>query len=218
MAEATGAKENQQKPEVVQLGQRFHLFNPEKRSTLLELPSITSPIPIIANFESIRESTVSISFVPFDPEIGYQLTTEDLDAVKRRRKLDDIRNRNPNTKVGLFLFSLEGSPDSPSLKKEDIAMIKNLRVQLFFPYGSYEAQVKGEPLERGKLSFNYFYPLDFGPLPQLDENDDRELFGHPYLHKGYWILLPRDMNKLSQIEARFFLAPEQQQDRTSASK
>jgi len=221
MAEATGAKEPQGKQEIVRLGQRFQLFSPEKSDTLLDLPVLTSPIPIMSVFdnfesESIGNATVyfvSHSFIPFDPKLGYQVTNEDLDAVKRLRKLDEaynVYNKDTKIKERLFLFSLKSLPNSLFLREEDIAVLRNLRVQLFFPYGSYEAQVRGDPLRQGKLSFDYFYPGDTGPLPQLDKDD--LIPGNIYPHKGLSLLLPKDMTKLSKIEARFVLAPEEVQD------
>ena len=219
MAEATDLKEPQEKPEVVRFGQRFRLFRSEKPTVLLELPYLTSAISISPDFEVISRlhkwlngPIASVSFVPFNPDAGYQIGQEDLDPVSRQAKLD--RSYKPDINEELFLFSLRSSSKDSAIAGVDKAVLENLRVQVFFPQGSYEARPSETSMENGKLDFQYFYPIDTGPLPQISEQS----LGHIYMHKGHFILLPKDKEKLSKIEARFIPALEEPEKSTPSSR
>lgn len=216
-------QEQQPKPEVVELNQRFQLVrlenlvstvrphNSEKRGfscpVSLELFSGYIPIPFDINFDSdYRIDPTWI--IPLNSDMGYRITNEDFDPKSRYEKLQKAARQISELKDG-FTLSLS-SKGKLSKDYNALRELQQLRVHLFFSNGSYESQPAGDVSKEKTLTFSHFYPLDTGPLPQLPNKEHN--IGEIRPFKGHRIALPNifvDRGRLSQIQARFVFAPEE---------
>ena len=151
-----------------------------------------------------------LSITPFNPEIGYQIDSEDLNQESRRKKtlrqLEELEKLIDYDQA--FVLSIE------CLDLEEKTLYEKLRVLVRFPSGFYEAKSNtfyddntGKPVA---VAFGQFYPVDAGPLPGVFLESDRVLLGRKW--SGFWIYLPNDLEKLKQIRMQFVLAPEEVQD------
>lgn len=214
-------REQQPKPETIRLEQIFQLIRPERltptvtvwrgfsRPVSLEVFPENKPIPFDIYLNNIIQNNISPILpdwiTPLNPGDGYQITNEDFNPKSRYAKLRKVGSQPPKIEDGFYLtLSSKGElPKDENVLKE----LQRLRVHLFFPNwgGSYESQPAGDVSERRTLEFSHFYPLDTGPLPQLSNKE--MVLGSLRPYKGHMIGLPKDMNKLSQIEAAFVLDP-----------
>ena len=216
----------QPKQEIVKLGQRFQLFESENLipsfyrneprgfsyPVSLELSSGNNPISFDIHLDNISP-VLPVWITPFNPDMGYQITNEDFDPKSRYTKLARVDRQTPKLKDGFYLFFVS---KGELLKEENpLEELQRLRVHLFFPSGYYESQPAGNVSEKKYLEFSHFYPADTGPLPQLPEEE--LILGRIRPFKGHLIILPKDfpndINKLSQVQARFVLADEQPQEK-----
>ncbi len=114
-----------------------------------------------------------------------------------------------------------------TINPEFLPLIRRLRVQVFFPSSppdvapddpnfhsasSYEARPRPLFLNSTMPDINFldFYPLETGPLPTTDPDDENLLKSH--LDQGFGLQLPLDLEKLKQIEIKFIILPEQKTD------
>lgn len=161
---------------------------------------------------------------PFDPEIGYQIDSEDLKLDSRQRKTERLKNELEKvidfSKAPLFLniqahdttlneLGLNEEDEAVRLRykfsEEMLDLLNRLRVLVSFPEGLYAARSWKTRLSLGGIDFRFFYPGDSGPLPIKSES-----FG---LFEGFHLFLPSDPEKLSQIRARFVMVEEQPEER-----
>lgn len=243
----------------VGIGQLFVLFPPdntrEKDHKLLDkvapgvwkredYSSLVVNSGLVAPFKMFPETCIGQSpfntdfIAPFNPELGYIITGEDLSVPTRLEKMRRMREegmirRVYNKDISTALYVSSRDPESlryatfdsdyekkafkelgflsgvevwkfglPNylFKPEIVEQLKKIRLQLFFPKSQYEARLEEELLNEGKLSFELFYPLDTGPLPVVDSEEDAI-----HLKKGLHLYLPSDMAKLQQISAKFVL-------------
>jgi len=223
----------QPKPErEISLGQDFSLFDPKhtiKSRSQNEVTIFKSPIRL--NLENNLETPLNIhastsptykgeSITPFDPELGYQIDSEDLKLetrIQKMKRLHDTLNRKIDfSKAPLYLAIYKHEFDSTYrlglneeskrnsvlagnlFPQEMFDLLKRLRVLVSFPEGkgAFEAKSSLRELGHGSISFDNFYPVDSGPLPV--DNDLR--LG--VLHEGFLLVLPSDPEKLAQIKAR----------------
>lgn len=200
-------------------------------SIILDTGSLPG-IPIHVNAKRNHEYKFRI-ITPFDPEEGYQITQEDLTPETRVEKwkrvvqstlvssvdmekaplglhvaAEDISELN---KLGLCITYPD--PDNPDVshfkfKPEVEALLKRLRLLLFFPNSTFEAkpvQLLGDLGD--ELAFWDFYPLDAGPLPKPPY-----LVVNQHTPEGYHLQLPSDPEKLRQIRARFILVDQDSEE------
>lgn len=120
----------------------------------------------------------------------------------RHATFDSDYEKKEFEKLG-FLSGAEiwkhGLPNYP-FKPEIVEQLKKIRLQLFFPNSQYEARLEEYLLNEGRLFFELFYPLDTGPLPVV--NSDEEAL---QLKEGFPLHLPSDIVRLQQISAKFVL-------------
>ena len=214
-------KELQPKPErVITLGEEFHPFDPaenqiEKGEAFRDVNQLSSriilfagtnlkfPLRIIA-FPGISPKTHAIT--PFDPEVGYQITYEDLNWQSRIKKLERLSREKLGefiefSKAPLYLKVTDFPFKWTSSVPEERAILDSLRLFVWFPKGSFEG--KPHTTNVPDSSFAMFYPQDTGPLPMEDISI--------HLKAGFYLFLPSDPEKLSQIRAMFVLVEEETQ-------
>lgn len=213
-------------PEVVALNQEFYAFDPRrtiqtlygklgfyefKREIILEtgvLPHL--PIELSASIDT--EVPKSQTLTPFNPESGYTITQEDFSLETRRKKINDIGERELNeeefAKAPLLITAecdeekfkkakLYYRPYELSLKVENV--LRRLRLLLIFPNGSLEGK---SDTSDGILFFIEFYPIDDPPIPTGGE--------YPLNTAGFLVHVPSNIEKLSQIRAKFILVDDKQ--------
>lgn len=99
-------EQNQPKPEVVQLGQKFQLFKPERTSFNKNDGKVKTGIALhieglpmlrfeleLSPSDKIDPYPVGLTFFPSDPEKGYTVTNEDFDPGTRTEKEDAIKDQ-----------------------------------------------------------------------------------------------------------------------------
>ena len=236
----------QPKPErTVSLGEEFHPFDPkytvyrpEIRGSYEEIP-IKSPIQLNlegTNFPlEIEASSHSdrlfnnwgMCITPFDPELGYQIDSDDLNLATRRKKLKRLGDKlleTINSEKAPYLFqmsAIERNLNKVGLNKkraedtyeyefpkDTIDLLRRLRLHVFFPKLRFEGKIDELFIKDGSIHFFDFYPADTGPLPVGDEEIDVEGW---LIRDGLFLALPSDPEKLAQIRARFVLVEEQPQ-------
>ncbi len=183
------------------------------------------PISIFLAGALLRDDPNTPAFTPLNPNESYHVTNDDSNPVRRLEKIKKFRKENriiPNAESFFHLALGNGESSRGNIdlyhtisrnkhifKEGFLEALGKMRIQLFFPNGSYEAQPKTDYLGRdGVLYFTSFYPLDTGPLPKLPEKD--QIAGDIRLHKGLPLRLPKDTRQLSQIQARFVFAQDRQ--------
>ena len=150
------------KEENVRIGQDFALFDPN-RTVTLRIPgrAIHQSKITLSGMEGvlpIRMQTWAVSvardkgrvITPFQPEVGYQVIDEDLDADKRIAKVerlcDELQQAVPLEHASLVISVHVGEINRPDLitrtgtgdmdyefKPEVASILKSLRLQLTFP-------------------------------------------------------------------------------------
>lgn len=189
----------------------------------LALPGV--PYPIIAFSLSdhgavlLADVSSAISghaITPFTPELGYKVTPADQDPAARQAKLDRVpakeqveesRIQNP-----LWLSTVLNLPGAESdfyrhlqQHPEVYDTISGLRLQLTFPTSTYEAQASTlsdrfqentyeEFMRSRQLFFGDWYPVEPGRL-------------HPRAIRNHGVSLPRNMDQLKLIKAKFLPGP-----------
>lgn len=218
-----------QKSEVIRLGQDFALFDPKRtairdshapaRLTGGPLKEFLSHVVLNTNgvlpeFEigaSANFSALSIYqkpriIAPFEPEIGYAIDEADFDTEKRAEKVsqeDWTERSSPTQKLILRLKSYFDSSITEAdlmrkIKPQYVPFLQTLRAQLQFPSGiTLESKPTFGDFMTESMSFNYFYPLDFRPLASVPKER---------LDEGLSVLLPSDLDQLSQIMARYVIS------------
>lgn len=205
MDNKTEQKGQRVEPEVVRPGQEFQLFNPEKKSIVLDNFEVLLPLELYTSgFPFNLWSKAEIN--PFNPSEGYIVTKADLRIETRAAKVRKaLEAKEP--KLNTVYLSVS-SANVTSRTKEEMEVLDKLRLQLFFPNGS---SFEGKPtlsVAHGKweqeefVTFDIFYPLDTGPLPNQDYLQGIQ----PAILEGHQIFVPK--NKLSEIRAKFVLAEE----------
>lgn len=220
----------------ISLGQDFHLLdslipviaNDLAGNELWESPIILNTdserIPLTVSL-NLRYIEYGRAIAPFNPDIGYQIDSRDFTLESRIRKIQDLGIDNLDSFIdfakapfnliigggkrtlresGLSRLSLRRFPQC-EFYPEVLSLLKAMRLLLFFPGGSFEAKPDEDSLEDGQLSFEDFLPQDSPPLPIATDDDKWKRF----LNKGFWLFVPSDPKKLSEIRARFVLADQE---------
>ena len=226
-------EQEQPKPErVIQLGQEFQPFDPKYakpgRSSFVGINNFISQvklnlgndlnIPFDVNTSGSKSRKI-VAITPFDPEVGYQIDSEDLKLETRLQKIERLKEElNKNIDFQKAPLSLNVSCDSYTLNKlglnigegyssskfsqEMLTILRKLRLYAFFPKGRFETRPWEISLGLGEIRFNSYYPIDTGPLPALEHTERN-------VHEGFYLFLPSDPEKLAQIRARFVMVDEQ---------
>lgn len=160
------------------------------------------------------------AFTPFNPELGYQIDSDDLQLETRIKKLQraDREQRIDFSKAPIFIhigtdsFYLHKHGLNTKLKdpllhlykfpKEMLDSLRRLRVLVFFPTQHFEARPEEIQLGWGGISFDDFYPIDLGPLPTAKPE---AFLGRLKLREGLKLFVPSDFEKLKQIRVKFVL-------------
>ena len=226
----------QPKPErVIKLGEEFQLFDPQRVHVakwgnqpsrydyrlLLDIEdNFQLPLHVYTadiddgDYTSMGRERYLMPFGPRDD--GYPIDPEDFNIKTRRSKLKRMQKELQQpidlTKNPLWLF-LDTDVDELhelGLNKEKgdnyefpykmIDLLKRLRLTLKTPEGLFEATPSSDYPRTGTVFFGSFYPADFGPLATDDPVK---------LSYGLELALPSDLEKLSQIRARFVMVDEQ---------
>lgn len=245
-------REQGRKKIVKKLGERFNPYglpNPHK----IELPSIENVFGVQktrtnefylsladeANIPLIPFLTATFlvrgqkrnTYTPANPSEGYEVTAEDFDLEKRKKKLQSI-DGDVNRKVAPLGWNVTSSSVTDltesgiaegtdllkhRIKNKYLPMIKRLRLQVFFPgsdpeikyddprfrrSSSFEARPSPLSLEFGDINFRNFYPLETGPLKSSGS-------GSLDIAEGNGFQLPDNPKYLSKIEIEFILLPEE---------
>lgn len=221
-------KEQQQpKPKIVQLGQKFHPFDPAENGTditegthTLSIPDEDLKIPLDIGIDPSRVSA-RVAIDPFNPEIGYRIDNEDLNLesriAKNRRLMHkpEFAIRYSKTPVVLriqvmrdvlakALIKKESRMLTDKLSEETLGLLRKLRARVVSGQTSFEAKPNETSLSLGELELNYFYPVDSGPLPTTED-----LANNEGLYEGFLLIFPNDLEKLKQIQVQLVLAEEE---------
>lgn len=190
-------------------GGRIRFFN---SSRLLELPDMLYSVKL--DFRSGNTyNQRGIEITPFDPELGYVITAEDLNLESRKKKIDREMGRkkistlciiHPQRTLDLTtrpnVIGKDGIRHYNSLP-ENFPTLSLLRFQVSFPDVYLESRYCHD---KSGGSFDRFYPHDTGELPDVGL-----LIGlYNQATYGHRLILPNDPNKLAQIKGRFVLARE----------
>lgn len=176
------------------------------------------------------------TITPFKPNLGYQITGEDFNSKPRITKILQLLKELSSQEHDLTELSqqrelLVGTDSSEvkmfefvnhedaffnhfRLKPEVLAVLKRLRVQLFFPTSSFESKLEfGDfnpkfSLPELSVDFEEFYPLDKGPLPVNTRLAER-YYVENEMRRGFSLAIPRavSLNEpwIGQIRAKFIL-------------
>lgn len=236
-------KESQQKPErIIVLGQEFYPFDLSHINSRinkdripgrltrefyskikLEVDDLKIPIWFTTNAK-IGSKVWTIT--PFDPDVGSNITYEDLDLQSRLEKIRRLRkelakesfdsNRaSSELKIATYADELNKNglnirQEKPILRwnfpEEMLATLSRLRVKTSFPTMSLGAKISEISLNLGDIDFHPFYPLDTGPLPVRKDIFDAGIM------EGFSVFLPDDPEKLSQMRTRFILVEERPEE------
>ncbi len=188
----------------------------------LNIPGLPlTPFKFTANNYGIEKA---YCVTPFDRDIGYPIDQDDLDPQSRIDKykrlgkslFKNLSMTSQNANLDVYSYSndmrLEDEPSilrHPSLSRFNALqtnILQNLRLQLFFPEGSFESRLKVKEPESGDLYFGLFYPVDTGPL-QVPDNYKVDIDGSEIvITDGYLLHVPsEDIDLLQQIKGRFLL-------------
>ncbi|GEM_PF-2125008 len=218
----------------IDLGIKFFLFDPEntrdsdrdrKHEGFFSSKVLHSGV--IPPFGVDVEATtyykpIGIEITPFNPDISYQFTEEDFYPDFKDQKCASLEEKQDNpqylieSQSPLNLVVGLGQTDqeifrlnAPVEAKRDF--FGRLRLQLWFPEETFEAQAYQYNIEdaisnSSSIYFSDFYPTAFkdtlkATLQRENAAKSPKLFGNP-------LQLPSDEDKLSQIRAIFILAEE----------
>lgn len=224
MAESTG-KESQQELEVklVNLGDFFYPFAKDApRFFSLNIDNkVVVPVEVerldIGEGEPLTKEEV---ILPFTPEEGYLLDSDDYTLESRikkqkrlRKELEKPINKEINFKqlVIVACTGLENPKRLEPFSPDDADLFRRLGVYMGFPEEArgvrFEARIdewtakdlRKEPPE-SNIFFSLFYPVDLGRPVTDFKGRMRDMF---------FLGLPRDPEKLNGIRMKFFLAPEE---------
>ncbi len=225
-------------PQIVRLNQPFSLFDPLRTDyipvNMHYPPEYTGQLStsVTLKMETIPEFSIDIFLInafclysrgfaltPFNPEIGYTITSEDYNLEKRFKKLISQKehwNQKLVNPLASHLLTIQESPDGLKALKtpneyylghltmdpEYVEELEKLRVLLSFPRGSYLA-MPADSLPFSLL-LQQFFPADSGPLAK-DPRGKASRGLEFYLSKDMPILLPFDRPKLESITAKFVI-------------
>lgn len=228
------AKEVQQTVREIQIGKMFSPFDPNfvrktshyadyyeninyfSTDIILTINGIKTLLFIAT---PVSKMATSKGMNPFDFSLGHRITKEDFQQdtglkktsleIDRESKKQTYSKEAPNflfiTNTCWLLNTLADiTPNTQEdyrirniFPKEAKEFFLKLRAQVFFPTGSFESKPIEPYLKTGETNFVNFYPLDIRP----PKNGS--------LREGLSILLPDNLEKLTQIEMCFVLAEEQ---------
>lgn len=233
-------REAQPKPErIIVPNQEFAPFDPlSSRSYIFDgynglrpINSLSSKIrlairdkiiPLIITTLPFRGARKLEMITPFDPELGYTITNEDMNREARSKKLIRLssffRTREEEyidfNKAPTALHVMTSSFDLPPSRNLDktkdgnyfgqemLELLSGLRIQVFVSKLALEAKPNTSSLQHGEIFFNDYYPRDTGPLPPVIQCNNQ----------GFYIALPDDPEKLAQIGMKFVLVNKDQEE------
>lgn len=229
-------KENQPKPiREIQIGQDFHPFDPAYTTQNISgLGHKQSKSSIVLNIESNLKIPININtyasrtqkghaITPFDPALGYQIDSEDLELERRlaktKRLEDELRQNIDFAKAPLHIsvwsdgdllhelgLNKKHKLSGYQFSQEMSDLLRRLRLLVYFPKSKFEAKPWETSLDLGGIYFREFYPIDSGPLPTS------KTYRGSGPQEGFSLFLPSDPEKLAQIRARFVMVEEQPQE------
>ncbi len=184
--------------EVVQPGEEFLLFDPERNRTQVRFADdhsfagLKSSIRLetglfgklhisIAAAAYIKESCAVIT--PFDREQGYPLDKDDLSLHTRLVKISKLKREPTKTIQGLNLLVFVTYADIASngmlhallqenptaTERDGASILRHLFLTLKFPRGSSFTARASYNSHRRLLLFAPFFPSDMGPLPNTGD-------------------------------------------------
>lgn len=199
-------KESKTENPEVQIGQVFQLF-PKDNTHITEITrryriqEYTSDTRLVApTKERVSFSATLVQNViptdaivtPFNPEKGYSIDEFDFDEYTSNYKFERWKKHANPDQIDPLKLGL----NSPLSRVDDISdntydSLQDLRIQIIA--NGLVCQANQSHIdEDAKIDFDYFYPLDSGPLPYLPGN-------------GFHIHLPDDFEKIQTVRARFVL-------------
>ena len=229
------------KPEVVRINQDFLLLGPERTirkfnstfwveqfssQVLLDFSGKEMfPVLPIRIYFSPGRCTIQRTITPFDPELGYQITAEDLNLSERLEKIqreqDRLKKLVPFDRAPLWinlmnmsrynleeLGLIEPGPDLEHFTPEATSIFSRLRLQLKIITSNEQAPsyLESRPNRTGlairEITFREFYPLDTGPLATPTDSIDAVINN---IEEGLSVYVPSDLEKIKTIEGRFLL-------------
>lgn len=214
-------------PRIISLGEKFRPFDPTDIDNSPFDNGIIRPTVVLSieNKDKISFTIQASSshtqkmraITPFNPELGYQIDSQDMELETRMAKIKNLREdleRQIEFEKAPFFLSIvgriqeinAGQADEENINSEFstelLETIRRLRILVSFPQGRYEARPWELTLKINCIWFHDFYPVDAGHLPtsathRLGLEDE-----------GFALFLPNDPEELSQIKVMFVLAPE----------
>lgn len=225
--------------DVISLEQRFPLFQPKRTalgySDLFKVPTYISrllldyaeiplfPVNVVARPITMRNFgghevmlTKREVITPFHPEMGYNISWEDLVAEARREKIRRLRleayqkdwagdygyrNTDP---LALHVETIEWdlkdtdlvepAPGYTYAFKEDIQRkLEELRLIIHFPGSNFVSRPMQMGLRGANLLLHEYVPVDAALLPQVSRS----------IREGFTLFVPTDPALVKQIDGQF---------------
>jgi len=233
-------QEQPKQERLITLGEEFSLFDPkytnEDFNPNLNVDQFRSQIKLnveevnipITNYAVPSRSPKGQSITPFNPELGYQIDSEDLtleSRIAKMRRLDKELRQNidfakaplnidilsPNYALHELGLNRKNQMAGYTSSQKMLDLSRRLRVVVIFPKSRFEAFPWETSLFLGEVQFRLFYPIDSGPLPIS------KTYSISGPQEGFSLYVPSDQEKLAQIRAKFVLADEQEKYPESSS-
>ncbi|MBI4080216.1 MAG: hypothetical protein HY430_00415 [Candidatus Levybacteria bacterium] len=190
----------------VQLSQSSIELSPA--ASMLDLSPI--PITFLTEAPDMYYSS-NLVFTPFDHEKGLIITEKDYSEERLTKTWEEAAKMWP-AEYPLLLGSHSGMLDELArrgLRTSDnlIAQftpamqefVQGLRLLIFFPGFTFEGVPDRDEMGEGRLEFNKFYPLDWGPFKEIKDH----FFPYSFpLHEGAPMAIPEG-ERLQQIRGKF---------------
>lgn len=216
-------------PRIVSIGQEFPLFPPgEDPGFILDLEGAYKiPYkPYLSDYRTHASCSKLDTLTPFNPEMGYRVTHEDLDPQKR---LEKIRNllKGKNIQDDMLLPDLKTLTiydcrkfdrgekrviEDPNFNEDyflRLALLLKIKGQMFVGLPLVDGQL---PSAISAVDYPSFVPADLGRAPAWNDEirylEDDE--GCCIADVGFWgtgFKLGVPAGKIPDIQARFYLSP-----------
>jgi hypothetical protein len=223
-------------PESVHLNQEFPLFSScldilpdlDMEGQLIFHSKVVLTSGVVPNF-TVRINTFNVPagpthmITPFTPELGYQITDDDLELELRRVKVSTIEGLKSTPRLTQASSSLyvdlynswEFAFQGLSRWSESGGLVLTSEADLFLKNLAFRVKVNGLAFEghswsgTGYQSIKEFFPLDMtGPLPApltIREQYEEAIF------EGFHLFLPSDLEKVQSMRGEFVLRKQEPQ-------
>ncbi len=166
----------------------------------LKVDSSKAPLAIIIAHNPLEEQSIELYDISKGEEIPDFTDIEPSDLISRVLEystLPEEERRRVFKHTWHYPF-----------KADVIEVLKRLHVELISPVGRFESKPSLRSQKSATLAFNCFYPFG-NPLP-VEGHDLKEM--GLTMEEGFYLCVPSNLDQLSQIQARFILAPEEGQE------